>query len=653
VSSLNRHPWLGCLSKPAHRFIRSLFNFDSYIFGFHRRLRLSKTPADTQLYIACVGHDYQHESKLLTGWMRKKHLTEDNSRVLVFSYEILPFLKKEFPVLYYRDIVSQAEELEYFAQAYRLVKELSSFIYPQKPEFAPFLAAIHHTWARDMFSLIVLKREIGQIYRQEERKTIAVVNMPWRTNNISFPPLTYTWKYDILNNSWSIHFLNLLHRIQAIVNTGNILFDQEQKSLRKLSSYYNEEESPRASNKESVLVLIEDSGTFINLTSAKAFIVEMQRRNLNPIVLTSTDFVVNELSKTGCRIYRVSQLFSWKENRDFMRVLAGLHMLFDAYIHERKAFLWDFFSAIAKPDIYSYLGATFRIKWAIERLCLQYSFSSAVTFGESNFLPAAAFGYLVSRNIRTIGIEGVMVMDHPTCEFWPAREHLAYGDQMVELLVKQGYPSDSIHVVGSEQFDRCQRRNKAEDIKYTREVFPQANGKKLLIVATEARARQMVEIEPSVKVLIKCPSLFTIIKVHPGEPPEPFFQLLQELGNPKNVVVVWKEVETLPIVHTADLLVTMGSNLVIEAGAMGVPTLVYNYSGAPCPIDFVKEGLCFGAYSVEEFERLVMGILGDDKLRKEAYNKLKYISRYNGPNDGQAVKRMVDFVLKHKEEKQL
>jgi hypothetical protein len=117
-------------------------------------------------------------------------------------------------------------------------------------------------------------------------------------------------------------------------------------------------------------------------------------------------------------------------------------------------------------------------------------------------------------------------------------------------------------------------------------------------------------------------------------------------------MVIGKELETLPLLHTADLLISMYSNVIIEAGVMGTLSLVYNFSGTPCPMDFVKEGLCFGAYSIDEFEKLAIGLLEDEKLRSEAYNKLKQISRFNGPNDGHAIKRMVDFILGLKESKQ-
>ena len=39
----------------------------------------------------------------------------------------------------------------------------------------------------------------------------------------------------------------------------------------------------------------------------------------------------------------------------------------------------------------------------------------------------------------------------------------------------------------------------------------------------------------------------------------------------------------------------------------------------------------------------------DENLRKEAYNKLKLISRFNGPNDGQAIKSRVDIVTNKQE----
>ncbi|MBF0553697.1 MAG: hypothetical protein HQK96_03985 [Nitrospirae bacterium] len=215
-------------------------------------------------------------------------------------------------------------------------------------------------------------------------------------------------------------------------------------------------------------------------------------------------------------------------------------------------------------------------------------------------------------------------------------------------MLKDGIKNENIHVVGSEHFDRGFRRDIDSDKNYVYGLFPQAYGKKLVIVATESRARQMIEIEPSVMLLSKMEGVLTIIKLHPGDNPDEFEQLLVHLGHPKNVVIAQK-VDVLALVHICDLLITRGSNLIIEAGVMGIPSLVYNFTGAPCPMDFVAEGLCFGSYSPEEFDKMVRLLLFDATSRTEALKKLSSISRFNGPNDGKSSERIARFVKKLKD----
>ncbi|MGE4538321.1 MAG: hypothetical protein AB7D37_14695 [Desulfovibrio sp.] len=70
--------------------------------------------------------------------------------------------------------------------------------------------------------------------------------------------------------------------------------------------------------------------------------------------------------------------------------------------------------------------------------------------------------------------------------------------------------------------------------------------------------------------------------------------------------------DVLALIHSSDLLITMGSNLIIETAVMGR----FNYTGTPCSIDFVAEGRCLGATTSEQCMERIATLLAGTTLRR-------------------------------------
>ncbi|MBF0553698.1 MAG: hypothetical protein HQK96_03990 [Nitrospirae bacterium] len=604
----------------------------------------SDAEANNAVKLIGVGRDYEKEGKLLTQWARSNIKNKHETLFLSFSHGIMSFISQDIGLIYFKNYISLPEELLYFKAAYIAIKEFSAYIEQHNLPFAStMLAAMHHTWARDLFNTISLE-EIIKKHKQQNMTSniVAVIDNLFYDKGL-LTGLPNNLHYEFIEKS-AIEIKQWILIKYFIKFTFGILYKTEYRSLAKASPFYVKLPThDKNGSMESVFILIDDSGSMINLTSMLKIADDVIGRGIKPVIVTSSPFVLKMIGQRYEHVYCIPINVNTKHYANLLGTFLKLRSIVGSFASDKKDIYWKIFLSKIQLFLFGHLARAQNIECSLDHLANHFGVKVALAVGEANYTPAGGVTYLSSRGFHTAGVTTVLHMDHPYCSFWPAEHHLVYGEQVVDIMVKDGIRNEKIQVVGSEHFDRCFRRDRDSDKSYVYKLFPQVHGKKLVIVATESRARQMIEIDPSVRLLSKMEGLFTIIKLHPDDKPDEFEQILVHLGHPPNIVIA-KDVDVLALVHVCDLLITMASNLIIEAGIMGIPSLVYNFSGIPCPIDLVSEGLCFGADSPEEFDKMVRLLLFDATSRAEALKKLLLISRFNGPNDGKSSERIALFV---------
>ncbi|WP_243311628.1 UDP-N-acetylglucosamine 2-epimerase [Fundidesulfovibrio agrisoli] len=258
----------------------------------------------------------------------------------------------------------------------------------------------------------------------------------------------------------------------------------------------------------------------------------------------------------------------------------------------------------------------------------------------SSFLLNAASHF----DLDSIGVSPILYSDHPASRFFPAKKHLVYGSQLADLMVKSGIEADSIIPVGSVHYDQAYGRDKSVDVAYTQRIIPEWDGRPLIVVATENRSNQLTEIRPTLEALRHRTDLFVVIKLHPGDPIDLFESLLADLGNPGHFKLIEK-CDVLAVIHASSLLITMSSNLVIEAAVMGNISLSYNYSSSIPIFDFVAEGLCLGARSPDECISKIDMLVSDTPMRRDAFAMLKNVEKFCTAVDGASADRILKHIL--------
>lgn len=280
----------------------------------------------------------------------------------------------------------------------------------------------------------------------------------------------------------------------------------------------------------------------------------------------------------------------------------------------------------------------------LRRVHERLGIAAVLAVGETNV--AGGLQAFASAGVPTLGVLPILVSAHATQRFWPAQRHLVYGEQAAEVLQQAGVHPRDIEVVGSEHYDRYVRRVATRDA--DRERFfaehPHAAGRAVVLLATEALPGVTAEMQATIDALLEIEELFLLVKLHPDDSEARYRQLLPEARRER-----WALHKDYPLpvaIHASRLLLASHSNVMIESSAVGVPALRMTYLGESPSLDFVAEGLCLGADSPAALRDLVATLLRDPAEMARAEAMLGQIRRFNGPNDGGAAARIVAAALR-------
>jgi hypothetical protein len=402
----------------------------------------------------------------------------------------------------------------------------------------------------------------------------------------------------------------------------------------------------------SVLLVTSDSGNGLNLIPTVAVARALAHRGHPPIVLMPSASRADAFSGIAQQVFAVP-VNGPGYHPSMMQDVSGMAI---AMIREctriaaceRDPRMSVFLLGI-RNRIHTYMRRVASYRGALENVFDNYNPAVVVSIGESVSLCAAASVLSKKRGTPDIGVSSVLRGDWPESTRLPASRHLVYGDQLVELMVKNGTAPQAIEVVGSPNFDAGLYRDAAADRALVEKLLPGATGRRLVVVATEARPGQFEEIDAIVRALLPIEGLFIAVKLHPSDREEVFLPLVQSLGQDAPVALI-KQCDIQALFSVCELVVCQRSNVIVEAAVRGVPCIACNFTGdETIVIDFVAEGLCVGAESPGEFSRIAADALAGGKMWDEMQRRLATVSRFNGPNDGRSAERIADRVLSLRE----
>lgn len=593
--------------------------------------------------IYTVGNNYSAESENLVA----NAGVVSAEQTVNFSHPLRGRLA-EHGISYYRDVLSIQDECTLFKNAYDLVdRTLENMPTANDKKIWPIAkTAWRHTWASKAFQVEATLHFLRHQGRKplNEHRSFAVLDLPFGyplelgvlLPNFEFvSPAIPTTPYP---------YGEVVRHETDVIAARAAIFSSEQEALGDLSPYVA---TDIQGGQKCVLVAVDDSGTGVNTASLLPILETMVVRGLHPVVLTSQAITAEHLPDIpGVTWKRLPEECPSEAYASFCELLSSVYMALFGGRNRTPA--EKLFVAMIGPTLYSQVKYAFSLAYSLNSLRNSYGFDSLLAVNEGNAVTAGSLAWAQGAGVTDFGFTPILLMNHPTCMFFPATRHIIYGEQVREIIKmsrQKFYSESSVFIVGTPHFDRCLGRDRATDRQSIEKMIPIIQGRKLVILATENRPRELDEVLPAIRYLFELTDTFVVVKLHPSDSREYYFSILRKfLGEQSNVKLIQKEIDVLSLVSSSDLLVTMGSNLIVEAAAMGRISLSYNFSGTPCPIDFVKEGLCCGANSILEFEQSVQRLLFDEQGIAEAQSMLSSISRFNGLNDGQSAERITSLL---------
>jgi hypothetical protein len=404
---------------------------------------------------------------------------------------------------------------------------------------------------------------------------------------------------------------------------------------------------PETGTSAKIIVSIEDSGTQVNLSPALTILQEMRRRGLAVVIVSSRSPVLEKVRSMGfaaCNLIIPSMnLRAWSLVMRSSGIRTEMsHLLRTSQPDTAE---WLYLDEIRAKAL-DYVAFESNIRTILDGIRSSAGVISVLVMNESSHLAAVIMDWAKRCRVPGVGFNPILVGERPDNKYFPAPVHAVYGEQLRSLMISIGIAPETIHVVGTPSFDSAFFRDREKDrIAVSTGVLRHWKDRKLVVVGTEALPQPLVELEPVLRVLGEMPDVHVVLKVHPSDSLSFYQDFVQNLPCADNIEVV-KDCEVQALLHTADLLVCIISNMIVMAAILGTPTLVCDFSGKRRPLDFVAEGLSFGCFSQSEIAPMVRRLLFDPAAAQEWRQMRRTALRgFNGPNDGQSHSRVVDLVM--------
>jgi hypothetical protein len=397
-----------------------------------------------------------------------------------------------------------------------------------------------------------------------------------------------------------------------------------------------------------ILIGVEDGGNLVRLDPTLIICGELKRRGWGFLVVTSSPVVDAAMLEAGFPVRTIGSRSLNSEEAAFIHQCIHQNLFWLENDSRADAadrlLLWKLESCLvgAARDVLV-------LNEELEKIDREHDVAAVLTLGTSNPLVAVLGRRYQPDEVKWLTY--LPILQRPSIDIVSsthkvrqADSYLVYGDHLQEQLVELGIPKAAIEVIGSTTFDKSLGRDPERDREHTRTKILRnwSAGDKLVVVGTECSPRPFEEIDPIVRVLTALDGVHPVIKVHPNDSLEMYENYAASLDVGDKLEVV-KSCDVNALLHAAELLTCIFSNLIVSAGVLGTPTLVVDFANKRAPLDFVAQGLCLGCFQPDKLDQMLSDLLQPSALRNTAEALLqKNINRFNGLNDGRSAARVAD-----------
>jgi len=493
-------------------------------------------------------------------------------------------------IFYWRDILSKAKYDDLFKKAYEDISKL-------KKHSDIFLNNDTDLRAKIDFKKLVLNEALKQLKE---------------------PALFYLEEKIKLDQKCSYIYINK-SRIKNIIIFFNIILNAAYEHIKNKKNKKIEIK---------ILISVRDSGSGINSRPGILISNAFKKKGISCILLCEDLNVINESKKQGVKILDL------QSSVHIIRIIIYLKQFIFNIINYKKPWTIKTDSSyLYKQYLRSYININ--------------GVKAILTINEQEPLSKSLGSMAKELGINWFGYTPVLVGNSPDNLYYPADIHFVYGRQMTDFLisnnlslVKDIYEVGSANYEESENYCRVKCRNKIE-IHFNIKI-----GHKIILLATENHNNPELEFNPIIRELDKLNGISIILKIHPNEDLDWWKDYCAKNTKSKKIQIV-KDFNIFELIASADVLISINSNIIINAAISSTPVLSCDFSNKCESFDFKKYDLVCKVESISELERIMKLIIFDGEFRRNILKRskigLKYFSgkNYFGLNTAERIANIV------------
>jgi len=371
---------------------------------------------------------------------------------------------------------------------------------------------------------------------------------------------------------------------------------------------YPLKDAPFSPGPPSMYLFVQDGPSGTNTRAALPVAAAILRMGTPIVVLSNSHSTIMTMTQAGIPARQVPTL---PTGLAFVAHIHKTRRLLTAWRNQlrrdhRAAFYTPLF--FIERNFSDYVGTTDAIQAACLPLFRKRRPTLILTLTETH--PYALAAAALARDFEAIwvGWFHMLIMDIPDYRYFPADYHLFYGDHGKAIYERHEERAERAVSIGTPLYDAAFHRSKEADAAVVRQLLPDWNGCPLVVIGTENRDNQIVEIEATLQVLQRRKDIYTVIKLHPDDSSEPFELLTGRLRLSPDQFSVVKACDLDALLNTACVLITTFSNIIINAALLKTPIISHNYSDV-FGVDFAAAGVGFKAKSPETLADILAQLL--------------------------------------------
>lgn len=136
-----------------------------------------------------------------------------------------------------------------------------------------------------------------------------------------------------------------------------------------------------------------------------------------------------------------------------------------------------------------------------------------------------------------------------------------------------------------------------------------------------------------------------VVKLHPADSEDAITAIIREHVGANCRISLLALCDLTALLHAADLLVCVQSNIAITAAMMGTPTMMPTFVGRNRHVDLAVEGFVTECASENEAQVLIDGLTRGGPIRQRAVEGMRHgVRRFAGKADGKSHVHIADVV---------